>query len=199
MSKVIRTKNLAISRLSEVDKSEILKFYAENWGSITPELEYRYFRPLLNSWFRITSKNSSNDDFEHNQSAVKRTIGFLRLYNSNSIFTGGTSLEYVIGKAYRRRGYATQALLAFIDYLRRSAHFLSIGAEVDDNNEFSKKLLKGLGFIECESDPFMRHNYVLSLHADLELLEERFKTGDIVEVTVFNKFDDDFRRYFVNR
>jgi RimJ/RimL family protein N-acetyltransferase len=193
--KVFKSDKLEISRLDEVDKSEISKFYADNWEGITPQLENKYFRPLLNTWFRITSEELNSQLFGLKQSTVRKTVGFLRLYNTNSSFTGGTSLEYIIDKAYRKKGYATQSSLALIDYLKNYSYAISLGAEVNDNNEFSKKVLKRLGFNESISGPFQSDNFGLSLFDNLKFLEENFDTGDI-EVSVLNKYASKYSRYF---
>lgn len=193
--KVIKTGKLEISRLDEVDKSEISKFYSDNWEGITPQLENKYFRPLLNTWFRITSEELNSQLFGLKQSTIKKTVGFLRLYNTNSSFTGGTSIEYIIDKAYRKKGYATQASSALIDFLKKNSFAISLGAEVNDNNEFSKKVLKHLGFNESQSGPFNSDNFGLSLFDNLKALEENFDTGEI-EVSVLNKYANKYSRYF---
>ncbi len=193
--KLFNSGKLEISRIDEVNKSEISKFYADNWEGITPQLENKYFRPLLNTWFRVTSEEVNSQLFGLKQSTVKKTVGFLRLYNTNSSFTGGTSLEYIIDKAYRKKGYATQASLALIDYLKKYSYAISLGAEVNDNNEYSKKVLKRLGFTESKSGPFNSDNYGLSLFENLKQLEEKFDTGDI-EFSVLNKYANKYNRYF---
>lgn len=193
--KLFKTGKLEISRIDEVNKSEISKFYADNWEGIAPQLETKYFRPLLNTWFRVTSEEVNSQFFGLKQSTVKKTVGFLRLYNTNSSFTGGTSLEYIIDKAYRKKGYATQASLALIDYLKKYSYAISLGAEVNDNNEYSKKVLKRLGFTESKSGPFNSDNYGLSLFGNLKHLEEKFDTGDI-EFSVLNKYSNKYNRYF---
>jgi len=195
VTKVIKSGKLEISRIDEVDKSEISKFYSDNWEGITPQLENKYFRPLLNTWFRITSEELNSQLFGLKQSTVKKTVGFLRLYNTNSSFTGGTSLEYIIEKAYRKKGYATQASLALIDYLKNHSYAISLGAEVNDNNEFSKKVLKRLGFSESKTGAFNSDNFGLSLFDKLKHMEENFIKGDI-EVSMITKYVDKYDRYF---
>lgn len=193
--KVIKSGKLEILRLDEVDKTEISKFYSDNWEDITPQLENKYFRPLLNTWFRITSEELNSQFFGIKQSTVKKTVGFLRLYNTNSSFTGGTSLEYIIDKAFRKKGYATQASLGLIDFLKNYSYAISLGAEVNDNNDFSKMVLKRLEFSESKSVPFNSDNFSLSLFDNLKLLEENFNAGDI-EVSVLNKYANKYSRYF---
>lgn len=193
--KLFKTGKLEISRIDEVNKSEISKFYENNWEGITPQLENKYFRPLLNTWFRVTTEEVNNELFGIKQSTVKKTVVFFRLYNTNSSFTGGMSLEYIIDKAYRNKGYATQVSLALIDYLKKYSYAISLGAEVNDNNEYSKKVLKRLGFTESKSSPFNRDNYGLSLLDNLKLLEEKYDKGDI-EFSILNKYANKYKRYF---
>lgn len=193
--KVIKSGKLEILRLDEVDKSAISKFYSDNWEGITPQLENKYFRPLLNTWFRITSEEEDNQWFGLKQSTIKKTVGFLRLYNTNSSFTGGTSLEYIIDKAYRNKGYASQASLGLIKYLKEYSYAISLEAEVNDNNDFSKKVLKRLGFNESKSEHFSSDNFGLSLFDKLILLEDKFEKGKI-EVSVINKYANKYNSYF---
>jgi RimJ/RimL family protein N-acetyltransferase len=193
--KLIKSGKLEITRIDEVNKSEILKFYEYNWKAITPQLENKYFRPLLNTWFRVTSEEVTSQLFGLKKTTVKKTVGFLRLYNSNSSFTGGTSLEYIIDKAYRKKGYATQASLALIDYLKKYSYAISLGAEVSEKNEYSKKVLKRLGFTESKSGPFNSDNYVLTLFDNLKQLEEKCDTGNI-DFSVLSKYANKYNRYF---
>lgn len=193
--KFFKSGKLDISRIDEVNKLEISKFYADNWVGITPQLENKYFRPLLNTWFRVTSDEVNIQLFGIKQSTIKKTVGFLRLYNSNSSFTGGTSLEYIIDKAYRKKGYATQVSFDLIDYLKKYSYAISLGAEVNDNNEYSKKVLKSIGFTENNSVPFNSDNYGLSLLDNIKHLEEKFDEENI-EFTVLNKYANKYNRYF---
>lgn len=193
--KGIKSGKLEILRLDEVDKSEISKFYSDNWEGITPQLENKYFRPLLNTWFRISTEELYSKLFGLKHSTVKQTVGFLRLYNTNNSFTGGTSLEYIIDKTYRKLGYATQSSLALIDYLKNYSYAISLGAEVNDNNEYSKKVLNRLGFSESKSSPYNSDNFNLSLFDNLKVLEENFNTGEI-KVSVMNKYATKYSRYF---
>jgi len=194
--KLFKSGKLEISRIDEVNKYEISKFYEDNWeGGISSQLENKYFRPLLNTWFRVTSEEVNSQLFGLKQSTVKKTVGFLRLYNTNISFTGGLSLEYIIAKAYRKKGYATQASLAIIDYLKKYSYAISLGAEVNDNNEYSKKVLKRLGFTESKSGLLNSYNYGLSLFDNLKYLEGKYYTGDI-EFSVLKKYANKYNRYF---
>ena len=193
--KVIKSDKLEITRIDEINKNEILNFYSDNWEGITPELENKYFRPNQNTWFRVTSEEIDNQWFGLKQSTVKKTIGFLRIYNKNSSFTGGTSLEYIIDKSNRNKGYASQASLSLINYLKKHSYAISIGAEVNDNNAFSKKVLKKLGFSESKSGPFIDDNFNLSLLNNLKDLEKKFDS-QVIEVSVLNKYANKYSRYF---
>lgn len=194
--KIINVGNLEILKLDEIDKLEITKFYTENWESLTPRLENMYFRPSLNTWFRITSEELNRHFFSFKQSIVKKTVGFIRLYNTNSKFTGGFSLEYIIDKAFRKRGYATRATLSIIDYLKNYSNAISISAQVNDNNDYSKKVLHSLRFSETDTGPFDSDNYYLSLLDNLIILEEKYNAGK-TEVRVLNKYAIKYREYFL--
>lgn len=193
--KVIQSGMLEISRLEQLDKSEISEFYTDNWKSISPQLENKYFRPLLNTWFRVTTEEINSRFFGLKKSTIKKTIGFLRLYNTNSSYTGGTSFEYIIAKGYRKKGYATHASLAIIDYLKKYSYATSLGAEVNDNNEISINILNRIGFSEGKSDPLLSDNYRLSLFDNLKILEKNFESGDI-KFSVLRKYANKYNRYF---
>lgn len=184
VKRTLETSNLIISRIENPDKAEISNFYKQHWEGITPELEHKYFRPLLNTWFRVNLKSQS------------KTVGFVRLYNTNSSFTGGTSLEYIIDTAYRKKGYATESSMAVIDMLRKHSYAISLGGEVNDNNKFSIRVLKKLGFEEVKSSgPFNRDNYYLSLLDTVKNLETAFDNNSL-ELAIQNKYANKYERYF---
>lgn len=62
-------------------------------------------------------------------------------YDVNSI-----DLAYWLGEEYTRKGYMTEALTAFIDYLFSVKHYDSISAQVLAPNVASQALLRKLGF-----------------------------------------------------
>jgi RimJ/RimL family protein N-acetyltransferase len=177
--KIIKSEKLVIEKLEEIDKVEISKFYTDNWLSIEPHLEIKYFRPSINTWFRIKSEELPTDFFELRKTSNSKTVGFLRLYNKNSSFTGGVSIEYIIDKAYRKKGYATQALLALINHMKTYSYAFALEAEVKMENEFSKKVLKRLGFSEVTQLNDSDDNFYLSLLENLKQIEGEFKIREI--------------------
>jgi RimJ/RimL family protein N-acetyltransferase len=194
--RTIYSEKLVIEKMDEVDQVEISKFYADNWENITPALESKYFRPLLNTWFRIKLEEPESDFFGLRQKSKISTIGFLRLYNKNSSFTGGTSIEYIVEKAHRNKGYATQASLALINFMKAYSYAFSIGAEVKDDNEFSKRVLNTLGFSEVNQGHFSDDNFYLSLIESLKVIEEMFNKGEL-EVSILNQYISKYNRYFI--
>jgi RimJ/RimL family protein N-acetyltransferase len=176
--KVIKTNKLELLKIDQVNESEILTFYASNWADIPPNIRGKYFEPLLNTWFRITLRKD-NKHWYKIAGLFKKTVGFFRLYTSEKSFTGGMSLEYVVDKNYRKKGYALQAANGLINYLKDYSCAISLGAEVDDSNDFSKRILKRLGFREIKPVPFASDNYELLLFDKLISLEEKFNKGDI--------------------
>jgi RimJ/RimL family protein N-acetyltransferase len=192
---VICNENFEISRIIEVDEFEISKFYKNNWVEIKSNIHHKYFRPLLNTWFKITINEKTYQMFGFKHSTTRKTIGYLRLYCSNSSFLDGISLEYVIDKSYRNKGYASRASLELINHLKSYSYAISLGAEVDDNNVYSKKVLKRLGFTEKKVGHFDRNNYELSLLGNLEVFESNLNDHKI-KVSVINKYANRYYRYF---
>ena len=186
---------LVIQRINVLEESEILNFYSTNWEPISPELQNKYFRPANNTWFRITYKESFNQLLGYREQMVKKTVGFLRLYNISNSFTGGISLEYIIDKTQRNRGFATEATNTLIDHLENYSYAISLSSEVNLSNEFSVRMLKGLGFNESSSSPYNRDNFILPLINNLKHVEVEFHSGNI-QATIMNKYAHKFRRYF---
>ena len=183
VEKQFNSKNLSISRIDNPNKTEILEFYNKNWEGLTDVLEHKYFRPLLNTWFRVNLKGQD------------KTIGFIRLYNNNSSFTGGTSIEYILDKSYRNKGFATESSLSVISLLKEKSYATYLGAEVNDKNEFSIKVLKNLGFAESKSSGMSSENFSLSLLEPLNILEREVENNNI-EFGVQNQYARRYERYF---
>ena len=194
--RTIHSENLLIEKMDDFDQVEIAKFYADNWEKITNELESKYFRPHLNTWFRIKAEESESDFFGLRQKSKILTIGFLRLYNKNNSFTGGTSIEFIIEKAYRNKGYATQASLALINFMKAHSYAFSLGAEVKDDNVFSKRVMNTLGFSEVNPGHFSDDNFYLSLIESLKVIEDMFNKGQL-EVLIQNQYISKYNRYFI--
>ncbi len=176
--------NLKISRIDNPDKKEISEFYRQHWTAITDTIEHKYFRPHLNTWFKVALKSHTE------------TIGFIRLYNSNSTFTGGTSLEYVIDQSYRNKRYATEASLSVIDNLKKYSYAISVDAEVDEKNEYSIKVLNKLGFLERKSsNPLHKANFHLPLFDTLNNIESGFENNSL-KLSIQSKYSIKYRNYF---
>ena len=184
VKRTVDTSNLIISRIENPDKNEISEFYRKHWAEITSELEHKYFRPLLNTWFRVTLKSQD------------KTIGFVRLYNSNISFTGGTSIEYIIDTAFRNKGYATESLSAVIELLKKFSYAISLGCEENYNNQYSVKVLKKLGFTESKPDnPLDRDNFSLSLLDTMKNLETSVANNSL-QFSVQDKYANKYKKYF---
>lgn len=191
----INSGKLEIRKIGDDNRDEIKKFYSEHGDGISSHLENKYFRPLLNNWYRITCEQEGINWLALKKSTVVKTIGYLRLYNTNSSFTGGMLIEYIIAKEFRNNGYATQASSALISHLKKYSYALNIGAEVDEDNEFSIKVLRRLGFKENKVGPFLNDNFTLILHDDLIEMENYCENG-VVEFSVINKYAEKYSRYF---
>lgn len=184
VNRAIASKNLQISRIDEPNTNEITKFYDDNWQGLTSALQSKYFRPLLNTWFKVKLNTGGH------------TIGYIRLYNNNNSFTGGTSIEYIIEKSYRKNGYATESASALINFLRHNSYIMHLGGEVNDNNEYSIKVLRKLGFENINNNgQFSNDNFHLSLLGGLRQMEGQYKQNNL-EFRVQKQYVDKYRRYF---
>ena len=193
--KVITMEEIEITRINEVEKEEISKFYKVNCYEITTKLEKKYFDSLLNCWYRVTVEEELTRWFGLKKSIFTKTIGFLRLYKSINSFTGGISLEYVIDKNSRNKGYAKRAALSLINYCKKYSFALSIGAEITEDNEISRKVIKNLGFTELKSSSQQDDNFVLNLTEHLDNIENKFSKGT-GQLSVMNSYSTKHKRYF---
>jgi len=181
----VKTSNLKIRRILNPDVSQITTFYEKNWEGISANLRNKYFRPSLNTWFEILKKGFWGDSI----------IGYLRLYNTSSSFTGGISIEYIIDRNQRKKGYATEATVEMVGFLKKYSYAVFLGAEVNKNNYASIRVLEKVGFIETSSSPLQRDNYIFSLIDKLEKLEKGLEEKKI-ELSIKNEYLNRYRRYF---
>lgn len=175
--------NLQISRLTGEVKEKVTEFYKKNWNELTPNLEIKYFRPLLSTWFEIKNKNEN------------KIVGYIRLYNSNVNFNGGFNLEYLISKEDRNKGYATEGVIRLIEILKTFSFAMRLSAEVNDDNYFSISLLKKVGFEPKETGIFSEENYTLSITNSINDLCNNCKNGKL-DVSVYDFYIDRYPKYF---
>lgn len=64
---------------------------------------------------------------------------------------GMLEIGYEVFPAYRRQGYAREAVIAMLRWAQRDAAVLRFRATVSPDNEPSRNLIAGLGFIEVGS------------------------------------------------
>ena len=64
----------------------------------------------------------------------------------------GFFVAYMIARPYQRQGYAKEALVRLIDYLRRERRIRRFFAEISPANAASCALIRSLGFERVASD-----------------------------------------------
>lgn len=163
----IKTKNLELVRIeeSEINIKEMINFFKINGYEISDNLIYMYFRPKLNTWFKVKLRNN--------------LIGYIRLYNRDNVFSGGTSIEYIIEKSKRNKGYATEATMGIIDYLKNYSYAFSVGAQVNDDNIASQRVVEKCGFSPNKIGTWDDDNYFLWILDNLENFLNRSQLGFI--------------------
>jgi RimJ/RimL family protein N-acetyltransferase len=179
------TERLRITKISNFDTNEIKKFYQNNWDVIESNLEHKYFRPKYNVWFKIEEVNSSN------------TIGYLRLYNSNSSFNGGSSIEYIVSKNKQGKGIATEATKGIISFLKKYSLIHNLGAEIQENNEKSINVLLKCGFVKSNSNNWViKENYFLNIVDKIDLELSSQINEQKVNFSIQNIYAERYSRYF---
>lgn len=183
--KFFTTERLRVTRILNPDTTQIKEFYKNNWEGIESNLEHKYFRPKYNIWFKFEELNSND------------VIGYLRLYNSNSSFNGGTFIEYIISKNKQNKGIATEAIKGMINFLKRYSLVHNLCAEVNDNNEKSINVLLKCGFVKSNSkDWIMKEDYFLNLvdKMDAELISQLEEQK--VDFSIQNVYAERYSIYF---
>ncbi len=95
----------------------------------------------------------------------KEIIGVLDLYNIN-LKSKKLKLGYWIGKNYRRRGYATEAIKKAIEYAFQNYAIDEIIATTLADNKVSMNILLKNGFVEgkiLKNDRFLEGKYIDSV------------------------------------
>lgn len=111
-------------------------------------------------------KNSKNmERFGIELKDIKKIIGLIDLYNIN-LKSKKLKLGYWIGKTYRQKGYASEAIKKTIEYAFGKYNVDEIIATTLVSNEASMNLLKKLGFTKekvLKNDRFLDGKYIDSI------------------------------------
>lgn len=96
---------------------------------------------------------------------IKKIIGLIDLYNIN-LKSKKLKLGYWMGRTYRQKGYATEAIKKTIEYAFEKYNIDEIIATTLVSNEASMSLLKKLGFTKgkvLKNDRFLDGKYIDSV------------------------------------
>ncbi|WP_461638790.1 GNAT family N-acetyltransferase [Labilibaculum euxinus] len=178
--KILKTERLEIVQIGTHKKEEIETFYNNNWMPIDNGLKNKYFRPSLNVWFQINIRENNTP------------IGYLRLYESNSKFNGGMSLEYIIEKNKRNNGFATEGLNGIIGYLKQYSITHNLVADINDDNESSIRVIEKCGFKKLKT----KNEFFLDLISEIDAELEKEIIRGLAEITMESIYVEKFRRYF---
>ncbi|HEY9180678.1 MAG TPA: GNAT family N-acetyltransferase [Candidatus Baltobacteraceae bacterium] len=129
----------------------------EAWPLVDDERMWRYFpekRPSsLDALRRLYQKwecgSRQAGEIWHNWMCRERVSGTLAGGMQSTIIERGRCalIAYAIYPAFQRRGYAREASLAVIEYVRNAYTVERICAEMDIRNEASYRLAESLGFV----------------------------------------------------
>lgn len=162
---MIETKNLIMRKLTTDDIDDLVKQgndYDVHYNSFFL-MKYPFGKEeaidVINEDKKL--KNMQRFGIELN----RRVIGLVDLYNIN-LKSKKLKLGYWIGRTYRRKGYATEAIEKMIKYAFENFDVDEIVATTLITNEASMNLLKKLGFTKgkfLKDDRFLDGKYVDSV------------------------------------
>lgn len=148
---MIKTNRLILRSMTLNDLNDIYEY------SKSPTIsQFMYFKRIddinqmkeyiLNS---IDQDKNGNKDI-HSLSIVynEKVIGEIALL----FFEEGTELFWIISEKYQNQGFAYEAALAYIDYIKDNFNLSKISAHCDTRNVPSKKLMEKLGFKYLKED-----------------------------------------------
>lgn len=142
--------------LREVRKSDLKQFQKfrnsyedtknfRTWYPLTKYNQGKYWTEIVNNHdkhivFTIIKRNSIIYPLYH-------TIGEVRCSYIDWVNRKG-EIGIVIGKEFRRKGYATEALELLMEFVFNRMNLNRLEAQYIEDNDASRKLFHGLGFIE---------------------------------------------------
>ena len=136
---MIETKRLIIDRIVEKDKEDYFNNISHNKAVL--ETFICVYQEDLES-FDFSKYVGRDDIFAIRLKEDGRLIGILTKF-----LVGGESIEigYGIGSDYWNKGYTTEAVITFIDYLFTSEKFDTVYASFFTNNLASKRVMEKAG------------------------------------------------------
>ena len=169
---MIKTKRLILRPMDINDLNDIYEY------SKSPTIsQYMYSRRtedinqiknyILNS---VHQDDNGNKDI-HSLSIVynEKVIGEIALL----FFEEGIELFWIISESYQQQGFAYEAAVAYIEYIKNNFDISKISAHCDTRNVPSKKLMDKLGFnylgegeriYPDDREPSMEYSYELIIN-----------------------------------
>lgn len=111
-----------------------------------------------------------NESFTFAVIADGRVAGSIGVFRQKNIHRLTAELGYYIGKEFRNRGAATEAVKLIADYIFTNTDIIRIFAEPFSHNEASKRVLEKAGF---QAEGVMKNNAI--------------KNGKIIDMTLYAK------------
>lgn len=148
---MIKTNRLILRPMDINDLNDIYEY------SKSPTIsQYMYFKRIddINQMKEYISNcieqyNKKDKDI-HSLSIIynSKVIGEIALL----FFEEGTELFWIISEKYQNQGFAYEAAVAYIDYIKDNFNLSKISAHCDTRNVPSKKLMEKLGFKYLKED-----------------------------------------------
>ena len=159
---ICETERLTIREIAERDYEEIVKNRVdESLDTVENVADYtkRHYEVFEFGFWTVEEKKSGSlvgvVGFRIPQDDGIRGVDYyvLSLSDKNS-WNDTLEIGYHIFPEYRRKGYASEACRAVIEYAREEFGIIRFIARIGKENIVSKKMAESLGFVETEEDPF---------------------------------------------
>jgi len=144
----IVTARLVIRPVTETDLVDLLDINGDE--QVTRFLPYATWQSIKDgeAWLKrmqALSETGAGQQLVIIRSSDERVVGTTLLFRYDE-GSARVELGYVIGRAYWRQGYATEALTAVCEHAYTKMAIRRIEAEVDPRNAASNAVMQSLGF-----------------------------------------------------
>lgn len=80
----------------------------------------------------------------------EETMAGFVLYDYDDTFPGWSMSRFMIGKQFQGKGYGKQAVIAFLDYIKKKHNADRLYISVSLDNAVARKMYSNIGFVEIK-------------------------------------------------